>query len=63
MIIEGEVEEVVVEEAHNGGVAGGIDEEELVDTMRALNIAHFAEVSTTIYWPAVLLVCRLSSQY
>ena len=27
-------------------VSGGIEEEDLVDSMRALDIAHFAEVST-----------------
>ena len=63
MIIQGEVAVVVVAQACDSGGAGGLDEEELLDTIIALEIAHYAEVTTTTYWPAILLVCRLSCSY
>ena len=58
------VERVIEEDGGpwcRGGVQveDGVEEEDLIDSMRALEIAHFAEVSASGSDSAILLSCML----
>ena len=48
MGIPEEEEDILDEEADEAGDNAGIDDDDLVDSMRNLEIGHFAEVSTMI---------------
>ena len=56
VVIEGAIEEAAGDAVVGGEIptVNDSDEEDLVDSMRDLGIAHFAEVSALRYTPPVL---------
>jgi len=47
----------------DGGADGEVEEEDLVDSMQALDIAHFAEVSPLLGICTISLPCNLLHPY